>query len=156
MNQNSKAFLDMLAFSEGTIGTHDDGYAELVGGHAFEAYDDHPRARIHVGGGLWSTAAGRYQIVVETYDEFKTKLGLKDFSPTSQDAIALALVAARGAEDDLAQGKLARVIALTNSVWASLPGSRYGQPTKTYGDLLTRYLAAGGSVYPVATQVASN
>ena len=38
---------------------------------------------------LKSTGAGRYQLLSRWWDAYRKQLGLKDFSPKSQDAVAL-------------------------------------------------------------------
>ena len=38
VNKNRKAFLDMIAHSEGTAGHGDDGYNVMVGGKLFDDY----------------------------------------------------------------------------------------------------------------------
>ena len=43
MSPNLKAFLDMIAVSEGTAGKGNDGYNVIVAGNLFDSYDDHPR-----------------------------------------------------------------------------------------------------------------
>ena len=46
INNQRKAFLDMLAWSEGTDGrqkTRNHGYDVIVGGELFTDYSDHPR-----------------------------------------------------------------------------------------------------------------
>jgi hypothetical protein len=63
---NVRAFLDMLALSEignKLLAESDDGYNVIVGGQLFHSYIDHPRVRVQVKPGLWSTAAGRYQLL---------------------------------------------------------------------------------------------
>ena len=64
MNINLKAFLDMLAWSEGTstVAGSDNGYNVIVGGSLFKGYADHPRKLVDIPRlGIKSTAAGRYQ-----------------------------------------------------------------------------------------------
>ena len=39
---------------------------------------------------LKSTGAGRYQLLSRWWDAYHKQLGLKDFSPKSQDAVAVA------------------------------------------------------------------
>ena len=61
---NVLAFLDMLAWSEGTDHprqpTKDQGYDVVVGGGLFEGYADHPRRLVDLPRlGIKSTAAGR-------------------------------------------------------------------------------------------------
>lgn len=64
-------------------------YDTLYGGHRFKSYASHPAIPIPIGdSGLTSTAAGRYQLLKKTWDAQAQKLGLKDFSPDSQDAAA--------------------------------------------------------------------
>jgi hypothetical protein len=52
----------------------------------------------------------------------------------------------------VAQGDLATAINLCNKEWASLPGSPYGQPTRTMAQATQTYLQAGGSLSEPVTQ----
>jgi len=75
-SKNMRAFLDMIAYSEGTDKagqpTKDRGYDVLVGGGLFAGYADHPRKAIKLPRlGISSTAAGRYQILARYYDVYK-------------------------------------------------------------------------------------
>lgn len=63
---NVVAFLDMLAWSEGTDNgrqtTKERGYDVIVGGQLFKNYADHPRVLVDLPKlKVQSTAAGRYQ-----------------------------------------------------------------------------------------------
>ena len=49
---------------------------------------------------LKSTGAGRYQLLSRWWDAYRKQLGLKDFSPKSQDAVALQQIKERGALPD--------------------------------------------------------
>ncbi len=74
------AFLDMLAFSEGTDNgrqpTRNHGYDVIVGGGLFTDYADHPRQRVYIPRiSDWSTAAGRYQLLARYFDVYKRSLG---------------------------------------------------------------------------------
>ena len=64
INNQRKAFLDMLAWSEGTDNgrqkTRNHGYDVIVGGELFTDYSDHPRKLVTLNPKLKSTAAGRY------------------------------------------------------------------------------------------------
>ena len=46
---------------------------------------------------LKSTGAGRYQLLSRWWDAYRKQLGLKDFSPKSQDAVALQQIGERSA-----------------------------------------------------------
>ena len=65
INNQRKAFLDMLAWSEGTDNgrqkTRNHGYDVIVGGELFTDYSDHPRKLVTLNPKLKSTGAGRYQ-----------------------------------------------------------------------------------------------
>jgi muramidase (phage lysozyme) len=64
-------------------------YNEVYGGGSFDSYADHPRQRVQIPGtDQWSDAAGAPQFISSTWDAEKSKLGLKDFSPASQDSAA--------------------------------------------------------------------
>ena len=61
----------------------------IVGGESFTDYSDHPRKLVTLNPKLKSTGAGRYQLLSCWWDAYRKQLGLKDFSPKSQDAVAL-------------------------------------------------------------------
>lgn len=65
--RNVLAFLDMLAWSEGTstIRGSDNGYNVVVGGGLFNGYADHPRLKVYLPRyKVYSTAAGDRKSVV--------------------------------------------------------------------------------------------
>ncbi|GKT19563.1 hypothetical protein AVHY2522_22940 [Acidovorax sp. SUPP2522] len=142
-SRNQKAFLDMIAFAEGTAGRGDDGYNILFGGAEFDGYARHPRVYVPFGN-TTSSAAGRYQFLARTWDGLAAKLGLPDFGPASQDAGALELIRERGALADVQAGRTVRAINKVARVWASLPGAGYGQPERRLSALLNAYAQAGG------------
>lgn len=141
---NRKAFLNMIAHSEGTLGKGDNGYNVLVGGKLFSGYADHPRIMVRLNPKLKSTAAGRYQVLARYFDAYKLKLGLDDFSPASQDAIALQQIKEQGALADVDAGRIETAIRKCANIWASLPGAGYGQHENRLEDLLAAYRQAHG------------
>lgn len=141
---NLDAFLTMIAVSEGTEPIGDHGYNCVVGGALFDSYADHPRQRIELRPGLASTAAGRYQILERYYDAYKAQLHLPDFSPASQDAIAIQMIRERQAFADVAAGRFDEAVAKCSNLWASLPGNHYGQRQNTLADLRQAFTIAGG------------
>ena len=146
MSPNLKAFLDMIAVSEGTAGKGDDGYNVIVGGDLFESYDDHPRKLVWIRPGLASTAAGRYQLLKRYYDAYKKQLNLPNFSPLSQDLIAIQQIRERGALQDIEMGYITIAIDKVKNIWASLPGAGYGQHENKLDKLITSFINAGGTV----------
>ncbi len=148
-SENLCAFLDMIAWSEGTDNgrqpTRDHGYDVLVGGDLFAGYADHPRKLVALPRlGIKSSAAGRYQLLSRYFDAYRKQLGLKDFSPISQDRIALQQIKERRALDDIEAGRIEAAIAKCCTIWASLPGNSYRQHQHRAEDLLAQYVAAGG------------
>ena len=77
--------------------TRNHGYDVIVGGELFTDYSDHPRKLVTLNPKLKSTGAGRYQLLSCWWDAYRKQLGLKDFSPKSQDAVALQQIKERGA-----------------------------------------------------------
>jgi muramidase (phage lysozyme) len=146
MSPNLKAFLDMIAVSEGTAGKGNDGYNVIVGGNLFNSYDDHPRKLVWIRPGLASTAAGRYQLLKRYYDAYKKQLSLPNFSPLSQDLIAIQQIRERGALQDIEKGYISVAIDKVKNIWASLPGADYGQHENSLDKLITAYKDAGGTV----------
>lgn len=139
--RNVRAFLRLIRSAEGTAGA--DGYRMLFGGALFEGFADHPRVTVERSG-YRSTAAGAYQFLASTWDETARALGLRDFSPASQDLAALGRIAARGALDDVRGGRLSAAVGKCSKEWASLPGSPYGQPVITMDRARELYARAGG------------
>lgn len=144
---NLRAFLDMIAFAEGTASQN--GYRMLFGGQLFDSYADHPRVYIPFRN-TTTSAAGRYQILARTWDSLRTRLALPDFSPASQDAAAIELIRERGALNDVRAGRVSQAVAKVAKVWASLPGAGYDQPERKFASLVAAYANAGGTLEQTA------
>ncbi|MFP1258742.1 lysozyme [Klebsiella michiganensis] len=153
LNKQRKAFLDMLAWSEGTDKagqpTKNRGYDVIVGGSLFSNYADHPRKLVVLNPKLKSTAAGRYQLLARWWDAYRKQLGLKDFSPASQDQVALQQIKERGALPLIDSGLIRQAIDRCSNIWASLPGAGYGQFEHKAENLIAKFKAAGGYVAEV-------
>lgn len=158
-SQNLRAFLDMLAFSEGTStspATRDRGYDVIVTGidgkaEVFSDYSTHPfaggrKSKIINSKGLTSNAAGRYQFMLRDYAHYKAQLKLPDFGPASQDAWAVQLIRERRALPMIEEGRIADAISAVRNLWASLPGAGYGQFEHAVAPLLAAYRRAGGTL----------
>lgn len=159
MLPNRKAFLTMLAVSEGTEtspATQNHGYDVIVTGidkkpEIFTDYSNHPFATgrksktINING-LTSNASGRYQFMLHDWGHYRSQLGLQDFGPEAQDKWALQLIKERGALPDIDAGRLSDAIAKCRNIWASLPGAGYGQHENTFAKLKQAFIDAGGTV----------
>ena len=122
---NVKKFLDFLGRAEGA------DYNTIVGGKQFTDFRAHPRVIGLTTKEGTSTAAGKYQIVGSTYDEIAPKLGIRDFTPDSQDRIAIELIRRKGALEDVRNGNFDAAIGKLGNIWASLPSSPYSQPKRS-------------------------
>ncbi|EOM6854280.1 glycoside hydrolase family 104 protein [Escherichia coli] len=156
-HQNIAAFLDMLAYSEGTAThplTKNRGYDVIVTGldgkpEIFTDYTDHPFAHGRPAKGFnrrgeKSTASGRYQQLYLYWPHYQKQLALPDFSPLSQDKLAIQLIRERGAIEDIKAGRIERAISRCRNIWASLPGAGYGQREHSLDKLVTVWRTAGG------------
>ena len=143
INNQRKAFLDMLAWSEGTDNgrqkTRNHGYDVIVGGELFTDYSDHPRKLVTLNPKLKSTGAGRYQLLSRWWDAYRKQLGLKDFSPKSQDAVALQQIKERGALPMIDRGDIRQAIDRCSNIWASLPGAGYGRFEHKADSLIAKF-----------------
>lgn len=159
ISANLKAFLDMLAWSEGTStspATKNNGYDVIVTGidkkpEVFTDYSDHPfnkgRPSKKINSkGLTSNASGRYQFMLKDWAHYKALLGLKDFGPESQDKWAIQLIKERRALPDIEAGNITSAINRCRNIWASLPGAGYDQPEHPAGKLIAQYVKAGGTL----------
>jgi RHS repeat-associated protein len=144
------ALLDSLAYSEGTARDANNGYGTIVRGKVLSANDpalvgqvnatttdftQHPNALVQLSPTLSSTAAGRYQFLNRTW----TGLHLPDFTPQSQDIGGVMLMLRRNMVAPLLSGNIQQAVTNGNREWASLPGSPYGQPTRTMAQIEQTY-----------------
>jgi muramidase (phage lysozyme) len=132
--RNMLAFLDVIAYAEGTK----DNYNLLYTFEDFPSFYDHPRRR-NCYKKLCSDAAGRYQLLSNTWDMIRTYINLKDFGPRSQDLAAVQLIrwrrAAKLINNIRTYSQFKRALKKCSYEWASLPGSPYGQPMKSSKEL---------------------
>ena len=122
---NRQAFLQMIGQSEvgqSLINETDSGYNVLVGATpsnplTFSDYSTHPNI---LNSALDSTAAGLYQINHPTWQTLCVQTGLTDFSPGTQDQMAIQLIANKGALADVDAGNFSSACQKCGPVWASL------------------------------------
>lgn len=154
-------FLDLIAWSEGTSNnplTKNKGYDVIVTGpggpEVFTDYTDHPfaarMAKLVMPAhdsrpALYSTAAGRYQLLYRWWRAYKEILGLANFSPASQDAVAVRQMQERGAVSLVEAGDVRSAVLACSTVWASFPGNDYEQGAHSMETLLARYEIIGSA-----------
>jgi murein DD-endopeptidase MepM/ murein hydrolase activator NlpD len=138
--KEQRAMLDAIAFAEGTRDRKDNGYKTLFGGGQFSDYSKHPDTVVR-SGRYASAAAGRYQFMPFTFNRLAKKLGLKDFSPESQDKAAIELAREKGVTQNILEkeGMSARVSSLLGTQWAAMSGSNLGQGTKSLSSIQKAY-----------------
>ncbi|TBU73300.1 glycoside hydrolase family 24 protein [Phytopseudomonas daroniae] len=142
---NVLAFLDMLAWSEGTDHprqpSKDSGYDVLVGGKLFTDYSKHPRVMVDLPRyKIKSMAAGRYQFLARTWDSIVRIYKFHGrFTPEAQDLAAIKLLTECGALPHIKAGRIEQAIARAAPIWASLPGAGYGQNEHALTKLLGIY-----------------
>lgn len=159
VHPNIAAFLDTLAYAEGTSThplTKNHGYDVIVTGldgkrEIFTDYRDHPfacgrPAKVFNHRGEKSTASGRYQQLYLFWPHYQKRLALPDFSPLSQDRLAIQLIRECRALDELHRGCIERAISRCRNIWASLPGAGYGQHEHDLEELVSVWRTAGGGL----------
>lgn len=91
-----------------------------------------------------------YQITRPTSEHHGGKLGLDDFSPRTQDLIAVEILRSLGLIDLIKAGEIAAVMPKVARTWAALPkgpgqGNHYPhQRHVSFERFLSSYLQAGG------------
>ncbi|WP_228247952.1 glycoside hydrolase family 104 protein [Acinetobacter haemolyticus] len=131
-NPNVRKMLDLIAKTEGVA----HGYNTLFGNQRIDNLSSHPNIRKQFkqtdGKVNYTTAAGRYQFLKNTWDGLAKQYGLNDFSSKSQDVGAIALLAQNGALPYVLKGDYLNAVKRSGSTWASLPSApeRYSQPKR--------------------------
>ena len=94
INNQRKAFLDMLAWSEGTDNgrqkTRNHGYDVIVGGELFTDYSDHPRKLVTLNPKTQINRRRTLPASSRWWDVYRKQLGLKDFSPKKSGRCGIA------------------------------------------------------------------
>jgi len=139
-----RAFLDVLAKPESG-----GAYNVSVGGKTFSDYSKHPEM---YNASLGSDAAGRYQFLSTTYNPIARRLGLKDFSPQSQDIVAVQYLKDLGVLDEIQSGDPRQIQSaidrLKSNIWTGLQKYKAGEALKYFQ---TRLAAGGSPAAPTAT-----
>ena len=150
INNQRKAFLDMLAWSEGTDNgrqktRNPSGYDVIVGGELFTDYSDHPRKLVTLNPKLKSTGAGRYQLLPVGGCLPQAAWPERLLSEKS-GRCALQQIKERGALPMIDRGDIRQAIDRCSNIWASLPGAGYGQFEHKADSLIAKFKEAGGTV----------
>ena len=114
----------MLAWSEGTDNgrqkTRNHGY-DVIADELFTGLRS-PSQTCHAKPQNSKSTAGFWLQRRYWWDAYRKQLGLKDFSPKSQDAVALQQIKERGALPLIDRGDIRQAIDRCSNIWASLPG----------------------------------
>ena len=137
---NVAAFLDTLAWSEGIDNgrqkTRNHGYDVIVGGELFTDYSDHPRKLV-----TYKPKPTQQAPDATSFSRCgmpTASAGLKDFSPKSQDAVALQQIKERGAYLWLIVVISVRQSTVAAISWP-LPGAGYGQFEHKADSLIAKF-----------------
>jgi muramidase (phage lysozyme) len=110
----------------------------------FSDFSNHPGP----GCGGKFTAAGMYQITRETWRDMGRRMGLNDFSPLTQDLLAIEILRRLSVIDDIVAGDIDSALQKASRRWAALPQGpgRYNQPYREYDKFIATYKSKGGNV----------
>ncbi|TAJ76100.1 MAG: hypothetical protein EPO42_13250 [Gallionellaceae bacterium] len=118
-NKNVQAFLRAIRAGESSQDAA--AYNMLVYGGTFADMSTHPRVYKPIPGStLKTSAAGAYQITYSTWKWLHLLAGVDDFTPASQDKMAVAYLRKLGALADIVAGDYAAAIEKCAPVWESI------------------------------------
>ena len=110
----------MLAWSEGTDNgrqkTRNHGYDVIVG-MSYLSLLRSPSQTCHAKPKTQINRRRRYQLLSRWWDAYRKQLGWKDFSPKSQDAVALQQIKERGALPMIDRGDIRQAIDRCSNIW---------------------------------------
>ncbi|GJD19935.1 similar to phage endolysin [Rivularia sp. IAM M-261] len=140
-SQRMQAFLATIRWAE-TGTSNIESYRKLVFSGTFNDFSTHPlikqcapinRKRV------CSTAAGAYQMLDKSWYDLQPKLNLTNFSPASQDKMAVEYIRRNQATADVEAGNFDAALQKVGRVWASIPYNNYNQNAKTLEQLRNYY-----------------
>lgn len=147
---NIKDFLKAIADAEG--GGYDFKYGAVRGKQndpwRFTDFSTHPGPGL----GGRTTAAGMYQENIGTWREMGGTIGLTDFTPETQDLIAVEILRKINVADRIKAGHINAAMGPASHRWSSLPGGKGlpghypHQPSITYEKFESKYKEFGGVV----------
>lgn len=123
-----RAFLDTIAYAEGTYSFGLKGYNAQFKGVLFDSFEDHPGEKLPYADRS-TTAAGRYMFLEKIWRVIAERADLHDFSPMNQDLGAICLLWEVHALDPIKEGNVDKAVHCVRKIWSPLPGSPYGQTT---------------------------
>tara|TARA_R110000850_G_scaffold197587_1_gene323891 strand:- start:363 stop:659 length:297 start_codon:yes stop_codon:yes gene_type:complete len=92
----------------------------IVVGKTLSSYDDHPRQLVWLPAyQINSSAAGRYQFLMRTWDDLVEGFDLPDFTPASQDLGAIHLIRQCKTLALIHDGRIRNAIHACRTIWAS-------------------------------------
>lgn len=125
-NANVQAFLRALRAGESSQGS--EAYNMLVYGGTFSDMSTHPNVRKPIPGvNNFTTAAGAYQITYSTWKWLRLLAGVSDFTPASQDKMAVAYLRRLGALKDIIDGRYSAAVEKSSKVWEAITVPRLRQ-----------------------------
>lgn len=133
-----RAFLDVIAYAEGTYQFGRLGYSAHYPMRWFNGFSKHPgfvSIKKRSGKVAKYSASGRYMFLIKTWEYLAQRFAFKDFGPLNQDLAAIALLEEKGALKSVKNGQFEEAVRLANKTWATFPGSPYGQVTTTMPEL---------------------
>ncbi|BAZ40348.1 hypothetical protein NIES4101_63090 [Calothrix sp. NIES-4101] len=145
-----QAFLATIRWAETGTNTKE-SYRKLVFNGTFNNFSTHPLIKQCApinGKRVCSTAAGAYQMLDKSWWDLQPKLKLTDFSPQSQDRMAVEYIRRNNAIADIESGNFTKAACKVGKIWASFPCNSYNQNPKSMQELNNYYqqqlLALGG------------
>jgi muramidase (phage lysozyme) len=163
----------MISKSEGTFNhsTNQIEYGRIVNGQVLQSpfnpslvgktnvvisdFSRYPQMLVRVRAGLNSSAAGGFQVIKNTWNGAAAAMGITDFSPLSQQLVAVELLRQRGAIPYILKNDLPGAFANTTLAkeWASFAGAGYGQGEHSIAKLNGWFQSALSGVSQVASNV---
>ncbi len=147
---NMQAFLKAIAEAEG--GGYDFKYGAVRGKKndpwRFADYSTHPGPGV----GGKTTAAGMYQENIETWREMGGNMGLSDFTPETQDLIAVEILRVIKVAESIKSGDINAALDKASHRWSALPqgkgkaGYYPKQPSVSFDKFESDYKRFGGTV----------
>ena len=150
INNQRAAFLDMLAWSEGTDNgrqkTRNHGYDVITGGELFTDYSDHPRKLVTLNQNSNQQVPDATSFFPVGGMPTASSLAWKTSLRKVRTLWHCSRLGERGALPMIDRGDIRQAIDRCSNIWASLPGAGYGQFEHKAGQPDCKIQRSGGTV----------